>query len=53
MKEWNGNSFSDTFYKCRNGFTFFDAIDGDQIWAQKELEKARSICVIFYYKGKP
>ncbi|VDM54433.1 unnamed protein product [Angiostrongylus costaricensis] len=24
-------------YKCKNGFSFFDAIDGDQIWARKEM----------------
>uniref|UniRef100_A0A0K0CV41 Protein tweety homolog n=1 Tax=Angiostrongylus cantonensis TaxID=6313 RepID=A0A0K0CV41_ANGCA len=29
----------DILYKCRNGFSFFDAIDGDQIWARKEMRR--------------
>ncbi|EYC01923.1 hypothetical protein Y032_0103g3542 [Ancylostoma ceylanicum] len=42
----------DTFYKCKNGFTFFDAIDGDQIWAQKELEKKLSALRKTSYRRK-
>ncbi|KAK6746163.1 hypothetical protein RB195_012339 [Necator americanus] len=32
----------DTFYKCKNGFSFFDAIEGDKIWARKEVGKKLS-----------
>ncbi|CAJ0596676.1 unnamed protein product [Cylicocyclus nassatus] len=28
----------DTLYKCRNEYSFFDAINGEQIWAKKELK---------------
>ncbi|VDM72461.1 unnamed protein product [Strongylus vulgaris] len=27
----------DTLYKCKNDYSFFDAINGEQIWAQEEL----------------
>nr|CDJ92316.1 Protein M28.8 [Haemonchus contortus] len=32
----------DIFYKCKNGFSFFDAIDGDKIWARDEIGKKLS-----------
>ncbi|KAK5978415.1 hypothetical protein GCK32_010851, partial [Trichostrongylus colubriformis] len=32
----------ETFYKCKNGFSFFDAIDGDKIWAREEVGKKLS-----------
>ncbi|CAJ0596772.1 unnamed protein product [Cylicocyclus nassatus] len=32
----------DTFYKCKNGFSFFDAIEGDKIMAQSAMEKTLS-----------
>ncbi|CAJ0596675.1 unnamed protein product [Cylicocyclus nassatus] len=32
----------DTLYKCRNEYSFFDAINGEQIWAKKELKSKLS-----------
>ncbi|EYC01951.1 hypothetical protein Y032_0103g3554 [Ancylostoma ceylanicum] len=32
----------DTFYKCKNDFSFFDAIEGDKIWARKQIGKKLS-----------
>ncbi|RCN46502.1 hypothetical protein ANCCAN_07496 [Ancylostoma caninum] len=29
----------DTFLKCKNDFSFFDAIEGDKIWARKQIGK--------------
>ncbi|KAK6746158.1 hypothetical protein RB195_012336 [Necator americanus] len=59
-KEFQGNITSrnisltlhDTFYKCKNGFTFFDAINGEQIWAQKELETKLKVLRKTSYRRK-
>ncbi|VDL82044.1 unnamed protein product [Nippostrongylus brasiliensis] len=32
------NEFSDIFYKCKNGYTFFDAMDGASIMAESEMK---------------
>ncbi|KAL6725408.1 hypothetical protein Aduo_007463 [Ancylostoma duodenale] len=35
-------NFQDTFTNCKNDFSFFDAIEGDKIWAREQIGKKLS-----------